>query len=51
MEILGSSSDHLILDSNHHLKIGSEVKFNLDYGGLLSAMTSPFVKKQFVGCS
>jgi predicted amino acid racemase len=51
MEILGSSSDHLVLDGkNHDFKVGSEVKFNLDYGGLLSAMTSPFVKKQFVGC-
>lgn len=52
MEILGSSSDHIVLDSNNHdFKVGSEVKFNLDYGGLLSAMTSPFVKKQFIGCS
>ncbi len=52
MEILGASSDHLILDSHHQaLAIGSEVKFNLDYGGLLSAMTSPFVQKQFVGCA
>ena len=51
-EILGSSSDHIVLDSNNHdFKVGSEVQFNLDYGGLLSAMTSPFVKKQFVGCS
>lgn len=51
MEILGSSSDHIVLDSNNYdFKVGSEVKFNLDYGGLLSAMTSPFVKKQFVGC-
>jgi predicted amino acid racemase len=50
IEILGSSSDHIIIDSkNHDLKIGSEVKFNLDYGGLLSAMTSPFIKKQFIG--
>lgn len=52
LEILGSSSDHIVLDSKkHNLKVGSEVKFNLDYGGLLSAMTSPFIEKQFVGCS
>jgi ornithine racemase len=52
LEILGSSSDHVVLDSNNHdLKVGSEVKFNLDYGGLLSAMTSPFIKKKFVVCS
>ncbi len=50
LKILGSSSDHIILDSeNHHLKIGDEVTFGLNYGGLLSAMTSPFVEKQFVG--
>jgi ornithine racemase len=49
LEILGSSSDHLMLDSpNQNLRIGSEVKFNLDYSGLLSAMTSPFIQKQFV---
>ncbi len=49
LEILGSSSDHIILDSkNYNLKIGDEVNFNLDYGGLLAAMTSPFIKKQFV---
>ncbi len=47
-QILGASSDHLILDSNNdRLKVGSEVNFNLDYGGLLTAMTSPFIQKQF----
>ena len=50
LEILGASSDHIVLDSkNYDLKVGSEVKFNLDYGALLAAMTSPFIKKQFVG--
>jgi ornithine racemase len=49
LEILGSSSDHIVLDSkNRNLKVGSEVRFNLDYGGLLAAMTSPFIKKEFV---
>jgi predicted amino acid racemase len=50
LEILGASSDHVVLDSNNYdCKVGSEVKFNLDYGGLLSAMTSPFITKQFIG--
>ena len=50
LEILGSSSDHLILDSeNCRLQIGDEVNFRLDYGGLLSSMSSPFVGKEFVG--
>ena len=48
-EILGSSSDHIILDSNNnHLQVGDEVNFNPDYGALLAAMTSPFIKKRFV---
>ena len=46
--ILGSSSDHIILDSkNQNLKVGDEVRFDLDYSGILSAMTSPFIRKQF----
>jgi predicted amino acid racemase len=49
LEILGSSSDHIIIMcKNDILKVGDEVNFNLDYGGLLAAMTSPFIKKQFV---
>lgn len=49
LEILGSSSDHIVLDTpNFCLKIGVEVNFNLDYGSLLAAMTSPFIKKQFI---
>ena len=48
LEILGSSSDHMILDSeNHNLQVGDAVNFDLDYGGLLAAMTSPFISKQF----
>ena len=49
LEILGASSDHLILHCrNHTLRIGSEVEFHLDYGALLSAMTSPFIEKVFL---
>ncbi len=49
LEILGASSDHLLLNSqNSYLKVGSSVNFNLDYGSLLMAMTSPFIKKQFI---
>ncbi len=51
LEIIGSSSDHIILDNNNHnLQVGDEVNFNMDYGGLLAAMTSPFIKKEFVKC-
>jgi ornithine racemase len=48
LEILGSSSDHLVLSSLKRLKVGVGVDFNLSYGSLLAAMTSPFVKKQFI---
>jgi predicted amino acid racemase len=51
LEILGSSSDHIILDGkNYGLKAGDEVNANLDYGSLLAAMTSPFISKQLVNC-
>ena len=48
LKIIGSSSDHIILDGeNHNLKVGDDIKFSLDYGGLLGIMTSPHVVKQF----
>jgi predicted amino acid racemase len=44
--ICGASSDHLILESaNHNFSIGTEVAFQLNYGALLRAMTSPYVAK------
>lgn len=52
LEILGASSDHIILeDRNNTFKIGHEVTFDLNYGGLLAAMTSPFIQKHFIGHS
>lgn len=49
MEILGSSSDHIIFDSKcQNIQVGDEVRFNLTYGGLLSAMTSPYIRKLFL---
>jgi len=44
MTIVGSSSDHLLLDPGPtHLSVGDDVAFQLDYSALLRAMTSPFV--------
>ncbi|PLX90106.1 MAG: hypothetical protein C0614_01300 [Desulfuromonas sp.] len=44
IEILGASSDHLIVVSNSgELPVGSEVAFQLNYSALVHAMTSPFV--------
>jgi len=48
LNILGASSDHLILGGEQLFTIGQELQFGLDYGGLLAAMTSPFVEKRFV---
>ncbi len=46
MEILGASSDHLVLDTGPTSPaIGSEVMFLLNYSALLRAMTSPFVTR------
>lgn len=49
--ILGASSDHLILDvsdSENLYKVGDIVDFTLDYGGILSTMTSEYVKKEII---
>ena len=46
MEVMGASSDHLILESEcDELRVGAEVIFQLNYGALVRAMTSPFVTK------
>lgn len=48
--VIGASSDHLITESSHRrLDVGEEVRFGLDYGALLRAMTSPFVSKVMTG--
>lgn len=49
INILGTSSDHIIVDAKQmDLRVGNEVVFNLNYGALLSAMTSPYVMKRYV---
>ncbi|NMA86293.1 MAG: alanine/ornithine racemase family PLP-dependent enzyme [Tissierellia bacterium] len=51
ISILGGSSDHLLLDgteSSIDYKVGDTIKFNLSYGGILSTMTSEYVKKEIV---
>ncbi|HSG11778.1 MAG TPA: alanine/ornithine racemase family PLP-dependent enzyme [Gammaproteobacteria bacterium] len=46
MDVVGASSDHLILESERfELTVGTEVIFQLNYGALVRAMTSPFVAK------
>ena len=46
IEILGASSDHLIVDSGvNRLSVGDEMTFQLNYSALIRVMTSPFVAK------
>jgi len=49
ISILGASSDHLLVDvtkSSTELHLGDKIIFNLNYGALLAAMTSRYVKKK-----
>ena len=49
IEILGASSDHLIMNTGNTAYIaGDEVAFDLNYGALLAAMTSPYVETKVV---
>lgn len=47
-EILGASSDHLLLDVTdvgRPLAVGSIMKFDMQYGALISGMMSPYITK------
>jgi predicted amino acid racemase len=51
IDILGGSSDHIILDvtkSDKEYKVGDIVRFTLGYGGMLKTSTSPYVEKAYV---
>lgn len=51
IEILGSSSDHLLLDITHcnrDYKVGDKVVFILDYVCILRCMTSAHIKKLYI---
>jgi predicted amino acid racemase len=46
VKILGGGSDHIIINpQKNKFKVGTEVRFNLNYSALLSAMTSPYISK------
>ncbi len=51
VHVLGSSSDHLVLEVSDTAEargeVGSEISFGLDYSAVLRAMTSPFVSTEF----
>ncbi|HSL87185.1 MAG TPA: alanine/ornithine racemase family PLP-dependent enzyme, partial [Bacteroidales bacterium] len=51
ISILGASSDHLILDlskDKYTYQVGDIVHFYVKYGGMLNAMTSPYVEKVYI---
>lgn len=51
VEILGASSDHLMLDvtdSNEAYKVGDVVRLRLGYFALMRAFTSDYVEKRFI---
>jgi len=52
LEIIGVSSDHLIMDINKaevNLAVGDIVPFSLSYGAILAAFTSGYVKRNYIG--
>lgn len=49
IDILDASSDHLIVESfKTTLRVGEELRFQLNYSALLRAMTSPFVSEVYI---
>ncbi|SES72990.1 Predicted amino acid racemase [Natronincola peptidivorans] len=51
LDILGSSSDHLIVDITDYdrmLNIGDELSFHVSYGAMLALMTSEYVYKKII---
>lgn len=51
IEILASSSDHLVVDASRYagnLNVGTHIPFQLNYSALLRAMTSPFITKVMI---
>ncbi|WP_298775505.1 alanine/ornithine racemase family PLP-dependent enzyme [uncultured Shewanella sp.] len=46
--IVSSTSDHLVVETSKILEVGEKIEFHLTYGGILFAMTSPFVDKLFL---
>lgn len=51
LTIIGATSDHLVVDCTHSeksIKVGDLIGFQMTYGALLMAMTSPFVEKFYL---
>ena len=49
VRIIGASSDHLMLDvTTRSIRVGDELEFDLKYPALMTAMASPYVRKDFL---
>lgn len=49
MRIIGASSDHLLLDvTARPVKVGDKLEFALKYPALMTAMASPYVRKEIL---
>jgi len=49
MEIIGSSSDHVIVDlKGADIKVGDQIRFHLTYTAQLSAMASGYIEKVYL---
>jgi len=51
VEIIGASSDHLIVDltnASEDISLGSRLRFSLSYGAVLSTFTSKYVDKRYI---
>lgn len=48
IQILGGSSDYLVLASEEKIPVGSVLRFTPNYWGLLALMTSPYVRKYYI---
>jgi predicted amino acid racemase len=47
LEVVGASSDHLIVHGDRCFPVGTEIRFGTNYSALVRAMTSPYVAKAF----
>lgn len=50
LKIIGASSDHLVLNLNRvpSLKVGDIISFRLNYAGVLTSYTSPYIEKIYI---
>lgn len=51
IKVIGASSDHTIVDvtkSKNKYSIGDKIEFLLDYGGIMTASTSKYIKKYYI---